>query len=65
MKVFFEKYPVELKESIAIEMIRSVVESAEEKCKAKDEKYLEDLAKAYEMIETFFGEKSINPASLL
>lgn len=65
MKVFFEKYPVELKESIAIEMIRGILESAEEKCKAKDEKYLDDLAKAYEMIETFFGEKSINPASLL
>lgn len=65
MKAFFEKYPVELKESTAIKMIHKVVESAEQKCKAKDPSYMQELATAYEMIEMFFGEKGVNPASLL
>ncbi|APZ82924.1 hypothetical protein [Flavobacterium phage FL-1] len=65
MKVFFQKHTVELKESTALKMIHKKVESAEEKCKAKDEEYLRDLAKAYEMIEDYFNEIEVNPASLL
>lgn len=65
MKVFFEKFPADLDELTAIKMICKVVQLSEEKCKDKDESYLDELAIAYDMIETFFGEKSINPASLL
>ena len=63
MKTFFQKHPVELKESTAIKMIHKKIESAEEKCKAKDDTYVEELAKAYEMLEDFFNEKEINPAT--
>lgn len=62
MKVFFQKHPVELKESTALKMIHKKIESAEEKCKKGDEDYLKDLAKAHEMIEDFFGEMELNPA---
>ena len=65
MKTFFQKHPVELKELTALKMIHKKVESAEEKCKAKDEDYLKDLAKAYEMIEDYFNEIEVNPASLI
>lgn len=65
MKAFFEKYPVELKESTALKMIHKVIESSEEKCKNKDPEYLEDAAKALKMLEDFFVEKNINPDSLV
>lgn len=62
MKAFFEKYPVELKESIALKMIRDKMESALEKCEQKDQDYIDDAAIAYQMLNDFFLEKNIDPS---
>lgn len=66
MKAFFQKHPVDLDELTAIKMIRKKVESAELKCEEMEgNEYLNDLAKVYEMIEDYFRELDINPASLI
>lgn len=65
MKAFFEKHPVDLDELTAVKMIHKKIESAKKKCEDGDKSYLDDLAKSYEMIEDYFGELDINPASLL
>lgn len=65
MKVFFEKHPVDLDELTAIKMIHKKMESAKKKCEEGDKTYLDDLAKSYEMIEDYFSELDVNPASLL
>ena len=61
MKAFFEKYPIDLKESIALKMIVDKLESAEEKCDKKNQDYIEDMAIAYQMLDDFFNEKQIDP----
>jgi hypothetical protein len=63
MKQFFQKYPVELDELTAVKMIHRKIETAEQKCKKGDKSYLEDLAKAAQMTEDFFGELGLNTAS--
>jgi len=65
MKVFFQKHPFDLTELDAVKMIDKKVESAVKKCENDDNTYLEDLAKSYEMIEDYFSELGLNPASLL
>ncbi len=65
MKAFFLKHPVDLDELIAIKTIHKKIESAEKKCKKGDESYLNDLAKVAEMLDDYFSELDINPASLL
>ena len=65
MKVFFQKHPFDLTELDAIKMIDKKVDLAVEKCERGDNSYLEDLAKAYEMIEDYFSELELNPTSLL
>ena len=65
MRVFFQKHPAELDYSVAVDMIYKKVDSAVKKCKDGDDTYLNDLAKAYEMIDDFFNELEINPASLI
>lgn len=65
MKIFFQKHPAELDSSTAVSMIHKRVDLAEKKCKQGDQEYLNDLAKAYEMIDDFFNELEINPASLV
>jgi len=62
MKTFFEKYPVELKESTALKMIHDKIESAEEKCEKKNQDYIDDAAIAYQMLNDFFMEKNIDPS---
>jgi len=62
MKAFFEKYPIELKESIALKMIHNKIESATEKCEKKDQDYIDDAAVAYQMLTDFFMEKNIDPS---
>lgn len=61
MKAFFEKYPIDLKESIALKMIGDKLQSAEEKCDKKNQDYIEDMAIAYQMLDDFFLEKQIDP----
>jgi len=46
-------------------MIHKKIESVEKKCAKGNKDYLDDLAKVYEMIEDYFNELDINPASLL
>lgn len=65
MKAFFEKYPVDMGEIVAIKMIHHKIEEVEKLCKKNDEDYLEELAKVHEMISYFFQEKGVNPAQLL
>jgi hypothetical protein len=65
MKAFFQKHPFDLTELDAVKMIDKKIESAVEKCEQDDKSHLEDLAKAYEMIEDYFSELGLNPASLL
>lgn len=65
MKAFFNKFPMEFNEQTAIKMIHKKIEAAQEKNKDKDPTYCKDLAVAYEMLEAYFDEKGINPASLL
>lgn len=65
MKAFFNKYPVDLKESTAIKMIIKVLEKALEDCKEKDDDYLAHMAKAEMMLSDFFEEKNIDPETLL
>lgn len=61
MKAFFEKYPIDLKESIALKMIVDKMESSEKKCEKKDPDYIEDAAIAYHMLTDFFQEKGVDP----
>jgi len=65
MKVFFQKHPFDLTELDAVKMIDKKVDAAEYKCAEDDKAYLEDLAKVAEMIDDFFSELGLNPASLL
>jgi len=65
MKTFFQKHPAELDNLTAVSMIDKKVDSAIKKCKEGDESYLNDLAKAFEMLDDFFNELEINPASLI
>jgi len=65
MKVFFQKHPFDLTELDAVKMIDKKVDLAVKKCEKGDDSYMEDLAKAYEMIEDFFSEMNLNPTSLL
>jgi len=62
MKAFFEKYPVDLKESTALKMIHDKIESAEEKCEKKNQDYIEEAAIAHQMLTDFFEEKGIDPS---
>jgi len=61
MRAFFEKYPVDLKESTAIKMIHDKIESSYEKCEKKDQDYIEEAAIALQMLQDFFLEKNIDP----
>jgi len=63
MQAFFQKFPMEFNDQTAIKMIHKKIESAQEKCKEKDKNYIEDLAIAHSMLETFFEEKGLDPAS--
>ena len=65
MRAFFQKHPAELDYSVAVSMIDKKVDHAVKKCKDGDESYINDLAKAYEMIDDFFNELEVNPASLV
>lgn len=65
MEVFFAKYPLKFNEMTAIKVIHKQIEIAQEKCKKKDPSYMNELAKAYDMLETFFDEKNIDPATLI
>lgn len=59
---FFEKFPPELGEKTAVEMIDFQIDCALAKLKKKDEeKANEYLAKAYLMLDAYFTEKMINP----
>lgn len=62
MNAFFQKFPMEFNDMTAIKMIHKKIESAQHKCKKKDKTYIEDLAKAHEMLEAYFEEKNIDPA---
>lgn len=61
MKSFFEKYPIELKESIALKMILDKIESSSEKCEKRNQDYIDDAAMAFQMLQDFFIEKNIDP----
>lgn len=65
MEAFFAKFPMELEEKYAVEMIQKKIETAHEKCSEGDQTYITDLAKSYEMLEAFFDEKRVNPATLV
>lgn len=56
---------MEFNEQTAVKMVHKKLESAQEKCKKKDQTYLKDLAVAYDMLETFFEEKNIDPSSIV
>lgn len=58
---FFQKYHFTPDESDAIKMIHDKVETSHDKFRnAKGDKYLRDLAEAYEMICDFFKVKGID-----
>lgn len=61
MEKFFHKYPVTPDEGDAIKIIHDKVETSHDKFRnAKGDKYLRDLAEAYEMICDFFEAKGID-----
>lgn len=61
MEKFFAKYKPELDEGHAIGMVHDAIEKAYEKYRnQKGDKYLRDLAYAYEMICDFFESKGID-----
>ena len=62
MRAFFAKYPIELKESIALKMIDDKIDSAVEKCEKKNQDYIDDAVLAYQMLKDFFEEKNIDPS---
>ena len=65
MDKFFSKYKPELDEGHAIGMVHDAVEKAYEKYRTqKGDKYLRDLAQAYEMICDFFEAKGIDVNTL-
>jgi hypothetical protein len=65
MKAFFNKYPVELSEDIAISMIHKKIECAEKEYSEDDDEYLKYLATAYAMLDDFFEEKQVSPSDYL
>lgn len=52
---------------VAVKLIHKTIEHAEHHLKKDKEgtEYLKHLAKAYEMLEDYFSEKGIDPATLL
>jgi len=65
MKAFFEKYPVDMGEEVAIKMIHHKIEEVEKLCNEENDDYLDELAVVHDMVASFFQEKGINPAQLL
>lgn len=57
MERFFQQFPVKLSEKVALKMMHEVLECAKEKYKEKDEAYMDELNKLYNMLEVFLSEK--------
>jgi hypothetical protein len=66
MHAFFQKYPMAFAEMTAIKMIHKQIECAQQSLKEDktNPKYLQELAKVYEMLTNFFIEKGYNPTTL-
>jgi len=66
MKVFFQKHPFDLTELDAVKMIDKKVNDALKSIERDNsDEHLTLLAKATEMLQDYFDELGINPASLL
>ncbi len=62
---FAKKWPVEYSEDMIIDQIHIAIECAKKYHKESEDEaeYLKYLSKSYSMLEDFFNEKGINPAS--